>query len=215
MLAGEGRPCPLRLLLVLSIACPVPALASAQHNVLDLRLVEVDEDGERTYHNVLFSHSFGESRFSLEAFYLFLPQFDYEEPGIGVGYHALSRGDVEVSLIGYLASAPDDEYFEPALLALDGEGRWTWSVFLLRYQPLGDDGIGQWLVDPAEVQYRVGGSVSVGLSAYLYRPQGGSWLRKIGPKISVGDRRGATEVTVRSVNQGGDFEVQLRRIFVF
>ena len=205
------------ILVLLAVAvCFPPTGVFAQSNILDLRLLEVDDGGDRTYHNVIYSHSFGDSRFSLEAFYLFLPQFDdYEEPGLGVGYKALSLGDVEVSLIGYLASAPDDDYFEPAVLVIDGAGRWTWSVFLLRYLPLSSAGIEQWLVDPAEIQVRVKGPLSVGLSAYLYRPQGGDWLRKVGPKISVEDRLGATEIALRDVNQGGGYELQLRRILLF
>ncbi len=205
-----------RALLSVALMLLVAAPAGAQQNVLDLRLLELDEDGDRTYHNFLYSRSFGDSRLSLEAFWLFLPQEgDYDEFGVGLGYRLLTLGDTNVSLIGYLSSAPDDEYFEPALFAFDVEGKLTWSCFLLHYLPLGDGGIDQWLVDPIEIQYNVGGPVSIGASGYFYRPQGGSWLTKFGPKVSIADKYGASELAVRDVNDGGGLEIQLRRIFVF
>ena len=188
----------------------------AQSGVADLRFLEIDADGDRTYHNAILSVGLGESRFSLESFWLFLPELDdYDEVGVGVGFRMFERGDLSISLLGYLASAPDDEYFEPALLVVDSGGRWTGSLFLLHYLPLGDEGIGQWLVDPLEIQYRIKGRVSIGVSAYLYRPDGGDWLRKIGPKVSLEDRLGATEIAVRDVNLGGEYEVQFRRLFFF
>jgi hypothetical protein len=188
--------------------------AAAQERVLDLRLLEVSDDGERTYHNLVYSHDLT-SRVSLEAFSLFLPQLDdYAELGAGLGFDVLRREHWTLTLIGYLATASDGEYLEPALLAVGGEGPVTWSIFLLRYVPLGSEGIEQWLVDPAEVQVRIGGPVALGLSAYLYRPAGGNWLTKVGPKLSVADRLGASELAVRHVNEGG-WELQLRRIFVF
>ncbi len=188
----------------------------AQQNLLDLRLAELNDGGDRTYHNFIYSRSLGESRFSLELFWLFLPQEDdYDEIVAGLGYRAFQRGDVSVSLIAYLASAPDDEYFEPALLALDTEGKLTWSFFLLHYLPLGSDGIHQWLVDPIEFQVAVRGPLSLGVSGYFYRPQGGSWLTKVGPKLSLADKYGASELAVRAVNDGGGVEFQLRRILTF
>ena len=188
----------------------------AQNNVLDLRFLELNDDGDRTYHNFLYSRSFGGSRFSLESYWLFLPQEgDYDEFGLGVGYKAFELGDVSLSLIGYLSSAPDDHYFEPALLFLDGEGKFTWSLFLLHYLPLGDEGIDQWLIDPVEAQYNFLGPLSVGVSGYFYRPQGGSWLAKVGPKVSIADRLGASELAARRVTNGGGIEIQLRRVFVF
>ena len=80
--------------------------------------------------------------------------------------------------------------------------------------PIGDVGITQWLIDPFDFQYNVGGPVAIGASSYFYRPQGGSWQFKIGPKISITDKYGASELTVRAANQGG-VEAQLRRVFVF
>lgn len=188
--------------------------AAAQEKILDLRLLELSEDGERTYHNLIVSYGVGR-RLSFEAFWLFLPQFEhYDELGLGLGVNLLRKRGVSLTLIGYLAAAPDDEYFEPALLAADGDGRVTWSLFVLRYLPLGSAGVEQWLVDPLEVQFRVGGRVSLGASAYLYRPDGGSWLSKVGPKVSVADRWGSSDLALRRVNEGS-WELQLRRILVF
>jgi len=204
----------IRILLVLGLIVARPL--GAQENVLDLRFLEVDEDGDRTYHNLVYSGPLGGGRWSLEAFALFLPQLDdYEEFGLGLGYRAGQVGEVSISVSAFLATAPDDDYFQPALLALDVDGKLTGSFFLLHYAPLGDEGIHQWLIDPAEIQYNVGGPVSVGLSGYFYRPQGGSWLRKIGPKLSLADKLGATELALREVNQGGGLEIQLRRILLF
>lgn len=187
----------------------------AQDTVLDLRFLELNDHGERTYHNFILSHAFGE-RLSFEAFYLLLPQLDdYDELAAGLGYRMGKIGEVGISFIGYFSSAPDDEYFEPTLFLLDVDGKLTGSLFLLHYFPLSGDGIHQWLVDPVEVQYNVFGSVSIGASGYFYRPQGGSWLTKIGPKISLADRLGASELAVRWVNGGGGVEFQLRRIFTF
>jgi hypothetical protein len=202
---------PLSLCVILFASAP----GDGQQNVLDLRLLEANEEGDVTYQNFLYSRTVGDSKLSFEAFALFLPQLDYEELGLGVGYRAFRLGQVAVSFLAYVASAADDDYFEPALLLLDSEGRLTGSFLLLRYVPLGNDGSDQWLIDPAEIQYRVAGPVSLGVSAYLYRPEGGSWLSKIGPKISIADRLGATEVAAREVNQGGGIEIQMRRIFVF
>lgn len=200
--------------LFLAAAFTLPA--AAQDNVLDLRFLELNEDGHRTYHNFLYSRSFSGKRLSFESFWLFLPENDdYSELGAGVGYRLLKLRETKVSLLAYLASASDDDYFEPALLFLDADGKWTWSLFVLHYVPLGDDGVDQWLVDPFEIQYNVGGSLSVGASAYFYRPQGGRWLAKVGPKVSLSDRLGATELALRRVNEGSSLELQLRRIFFF
>ena len=206
-------PC-LPLALVIALLC-ASNVSVGQANVIDMRLLEVDEEGERTYHNVVLSHTFKEGRFSMEAFCLNLPQLDYDEVGAGVGYRIATVRDIKLSLIAYLSAADDDGYLEPALLAVKTTGRVTGSCLLLHYFPLGTDGVHQWLVDPLEIQVVVRGPLSLGVSSYFYRPAGGSWLRKIGPKLSIADRLGATELAVRDVNQGGGAEFQLRRIFVF
>lgn len=205
-----------RLLVVVSIALAFAGRpAAAQDHTLDLRFLEVDDHGDRTYHNLIYSGALG-GKWTLEAFALFLPQLDdYEEFGLGLGYRFGRVGEVDFSLNAHVATAPDDEYVQPALFALDVEGKVTGSFFLLHYAPLSDTGIHQWLIDPAEIQIEIGRSIALGLSGYFYRPQGGSWLRKIGPKISLADRHGATELALRDVNQGGGVELQLRRILLF
>ncbi len=66
-------------MLVLAIPFATPP-AIAQQNLLDLRFLELDDNGERTYHNFIYSHTFGDSRWSFEAFWLFLPTLDdYDE----------------------------------------------------------------------------------------------------------------------------------------
>ncbi len=203
-----------RLGAAIAVGIAVATSAIAQDHVLDLRFLELSDDGDRTYHNAVYSWSFGE-RLSLESFWLFLPQQDdYREPGLGLGYKLSKNPRASVTLIGYFASASDDDYFEPAVLVADTAGRLTASIFLLRYVPLGDQGIDQWLIDPVEVQYRVSERWSLGASGYFYRPRGGAWLRKLGPKIAFGDDLGSSEVAVRKVSTGG-WEIQLRRVFVF
>ena len=140
----------IRALLVLASVVALPL--GAQEHVLDLRFLEVDEDGERTYQNFVYSGSLRGSRFSLEAFALFLPQLDdYEEFGLGFGYRVGRLGEVDLRILAFLASASDEDYIQPALLLLDAEGRTTGSLFLLHYTPLGNQGIHQWLIDPAEI----------------------------------------------------------------
>mgnify|MGYP001167295565 FL=1 len=65
------------------------------------------------------------------------------------------------------------------------------------------------------MQYAVRGPLYLGAALYAYQAEGGEWLTKIGPKVGVNDRFGATEVRATSVNQGGGHEIQLRRIVVF
>lgn len=188
----------------------------AQNNLLDLRFLEFNDDGKRTYHNFIYSRSLGDSRLSIESFWLFLPQEDeYDEIALGVGYRAAKLGQANISLIGYFSFASDDDYFQPTLFLIDTEGNLAWSLFLLHYIPLGDDGAHQWLIDPIEIQYSVSRRISIGASGYFYRPQAGSWLSKIGPKISLSDRVGASELAIRWVSDGGGAEIQLRRLLAF
>ena len=50
--------------LVLLFVSVLAASAEAQDNVLDLRFLELNEDGDRTYHNFLYSRSFPGSKLS-------------------------------------------------------------------------------------------------------------------------------------------------------
>jgi hypothetical protein len=213
---GSARRRAARVILVTLLGVLSSAhFASAQNNTLDLRFLEFNDDGGATYQNFIYSRSFAGGKWAFQGVYLRLPEIDYDELAAGLGYRFATTGGTQWYLFGSLAHGTDDDYFQPALFALDLDGKVTGSLFLLRYIPLGDEGIEQWLIDPVEVQYNVFGRTSVGLSGYFYRPDGGSWLRKIGPKLSVTDRLGASELAVRDVNQGGGVEVQLRRIFVF
>jgi hypothetical protein len=40
-------------------------------------------------------------------------------------------------------------------------------------------------------------------------------VTKVGPKVSIADRHGATELRVARVNQGESVELQVRRLLVF
>jgi len=149
-------------MLLLSVAVPL----SAQDNVLDLRFMEFNDDGKVTYTNFIYARNVG--RWMFELFHLRIPEADdYTETALGAGYNVLTVEDVGIYGLGHLATASDDEYFEPALFAVDVDGRWTGSLFLLCYVPLSSKGVYQWLVDPIEVQYNVWGPVSVGGSGYF------------------------------------------------
>ena len=187
----------------------------AQGHVFDLRLLELNDGGDRTYHNFIYARTFAEGKIMFEAFHLRIPQDDYKEFTAGVAYNAKTIGDFSLYLFGHLATASDEEYFEPALFALDVDGKITGSLFLLYYVPLGNDGVNQWLIDPFELQYNVAGPLSVGISGYFYRPEGGPSVFKKGGKLSVTDQYGASEVAVRHVNNHGGFEFQFRRIIIF
>lgn len=205
------RPGVLLLMGLLARSLPL----ACQDNTADLRFLETDEDGHLTYQNFIYSRNLAGGKWMFQGFFLRLPQLDYKEYGIGLGYRLAATRGIGWYLLGGFAHASDEDYFQPALLALKVEGKTTGSLFLLHYAPLGSHAVDQWLVDPIEVQYNLTGRLSLGGSGYFYRPAGGSWFHKIGPKVSLADAHGASELTVRKVNQGGGAEIQLRRIFVF
>lgn len=185
----------------------------AQENVLDLRF-EINDNGKITYYNFIYAMNYGD--FMFETFHLGMPEADdYTETVFGAGYNVLSLNEIAIYGLAHYCFASDDNYFEPTLFAVDVEGKLTGSLFLTYYVPLGDDGINQWLIDPIEVQYNVWESVSVGLSGYFWRPQGGSWFTKIGPKISIADKLGNTEFRISNVSDDGGIEFQFRRILMF
>lgn len=191
--------------------------ALAQDNVLDLRVVELDPEGTITYQNFIYARVFKEGRFLFEALHLRIPTVDYKEVSVGGGYRVAQAGDLQVYALGHVAKATDGTYFQPALLLQDAKGRLTGSMFVQHYAPLTDEGAHQWLIDPIEAQYAVAGRVSLGGSGYFYKAPGLSWLRKVGPKISVADRFGATEFRAARVDDQGatGWEFQFRRIVVF
>jgi hypothetical protein len=187
----------------------------AQDNVLDLRLVEVNGDGDVTYQNFIYARSLADGRFLAQALYLRLPQDSYGEVAVGGGVRAALLGDLSVYLMASLAKASDASYAQPALFLQDAQGRLTGSLYLQRYTPLNDDGVAQWLVDALEAQYGIAGPVAIGAALHAYRPEGGDWLTKLGPKLVVSDRFGTTEIRATWLDAGGGHEFQIRRVWVF
>jgi hypothetical protein len=188
--------------------------AAAQQNVVDLRFLEIDSSGDVRYQNFIYDRTSADGRFLFEALYLRVPPDDYQEVSIGGGVRVVRARDLQGYLLVHGARASDGGYVQPALLLLDTAGRFTGSLFVQHYAPLSDKGVHQWLVDSAEAQYGVRGPVAIGVSAYLFKPAGGDWLTKVGPKIAIADGHGATELRVARINQGG-YAFQLRRLFVF
>ncbi len=204
-----------RMLCATILSLSVSSAANAQDNVLDLRLLEINSDRKITYQNFIYARSLASGKFLLQATYLRLPQIDYNEFAAATAIRATTLGDVSVYLMAGIGVATDDTYAEPALLLQDVAGRLTGALYVQRYIPLGESGVGQWLLDSFELQYAVHIPFTLGAALYAYRPDGGSWLTKIGPKIGVTDRFGSTELRVTTVSGGGGNQFQLRRIIVF
>lgn len=198
--------------------------AYAQNNVLDLRLVEFDTEPDVTYQNFIYDRFFKDGKIIFEALHLRIAPIEYKEFSVGAGYRFLERGDYQFYGLAHMGfgSDPvtgDSTYFQPAVLLLDAKGKWTGSFFGQLYEPVDDEGVRAWLIDPFELQYNVGGPVSLGVSSYMYNPtgDGGPALKKIGPKVSVADKFGATEfrVTRSYFDTESGWEMQFRRVFVF
>jgi hypothetical protein len=188
--------------------------AQCQDNVLDLRLVELNDHGERTYHNFIYARTLHKGQFMVEAYHLRLPPDHYTETSLGLGYRLWTRGSAAVYGLGHFAWASDDQYFQPAMF-LVAPGKLGANVYVMYYAPLGRSGVTQWLVDPVEVQYRVWDRLSLGLSGYYWRPHGGPSLVKKGGLLSISLGQVTLVVAVRAVNLGGGVETQLRSIVVF
>lgn len=203
------------VLTVLALLARPTAPLVCQDNVLDLRIVEFNGDRDITYQNFIYARSFAGGKYLAQALYLRLPGIKYNEVAVGAGVRVAAIGDATAYLIAGVGSATDANYAEPALLVQDIKGRLTYAVFFQRYVPLSDAGIGQWLIDPLEIQYAVHGPLYLGAALYAYQAEGGAWLTKIGPKLGVTDKYGSTEVRVTGVSQGGGRQIQLRRIVVF
>lgn len=213
-----GLPKWIRLFLVSIVmlgGSSVPAWA--QDNLLDLRLVEFNTEPTITYQNFIYDRFFNDGKVIVEALHLRIPIADYKEISIGAGYRIAEHGDLQVYALGHVGFGSDAAYFQPAALVVDTKGRLTGSFFGQLYAPLEDEGVRQWLVDPLEVQYAVSGPVSLGAAAYLYKAPEVSWLRKVGPKVSVADRFGASEFRITRANDGTTswWEMQVRRILLF
>src|SRR5262245_58056848 len=203
-----------RLALHLLLSLLGSSTAAAQQNALDLRVVEVDSRGDLRYQNFIYGRTSADGRLLFEALYLHVPPDDYHEVSIGGGYRVLRAGDLQAYALVHGAKACDGGYVQPALLLLDTAGRFTASLFVQHYAPLSDRGVHQWLIDSAEAQYTVRGPLALGVSAYLFKPSGSDWLTKVGPKISVADRYGASELRIARINQGG-YAFQFRRLLLF
>lgn len=198
---------------LITILILVPLLSFAQNNTFDLRY-EFNKDDGTTYTNFIYARTLG--KWMAEIFRVNMPVAnDYHETVAGVGYNFVSLGEIAVYGLVHYNWAVDDDYFEPGVFGLDVDGKLTGSLWAAYYFPLGETGIRQILIDPVEVQYAVWGNLSVGVSSYLWQPNGGDWLVKVGPKFSYLDPYGNTELRVASVNQGGGWEFQIRRIIVF
>lgn len=189
--------------------------AWAQNNVLDLRPAEWNEQGEVTYRNFIFSRYLANGRVMINAVHIRIPPASYKELAIGGGYNAFNHKNIHAYTIANLAAASDEYYLQPSLFVIGQEGKWSGSLLLVRYVPLGQEGVGQWLMDPFEIQYTVLGPLALGFSSYYYQADGDEAMTKIGAKASYGTRFGALEAAFRQVNHNGGTEIQLRALIMF
>jgi len=198
----------LSLLLIFSVAI-------AQDNTFDLRPVEVNSNGEITYQNFIYARTFADGKFMAESWYAHLPK--YNEYSVGIGYNIANWGDYAVYSLAHYTIATDDNYVLPGIFILDINGKWTGSLWGVYYYPLSNAGVDQILIDPAEIQYNLTGPMSLGASGYFWKVQDADWVYKVGPKVSLADKYGATEIRATKWNEagGGGWEYQLRRIIVF
>lgn len=207
----------LLVLALLAVEC-VPAFA--QSNVLDLRPADINTDGDVTYRLFIYNRLLSDGKFMFEALHLRVPGLDvfddYNEVAIGGGVRLVTAGGLRLYGMAHVAFATEDaRFFQPGMIVQFTSGRWSASSFVQRYVSLTDNAHSGWLIDPAEVQYTVVGPVALGASAYMYRADGGSALTKVGPKVSVADKYGATELRIAHVNQGASTEFQIRRVINF
>jgi hypothetical protein len=205
------------LALIMGLAAP----AYAQNTLIDLRPADVNSDGEIVYQNFIFSHLFADGKFMVEGLFLRIPGTDdfpdYKEVSAGAGYRVVQKGGLNIYALAHFAKATDVNWFQPAALMTFTSGKWAASAFGQRYVSLTEDYPSAWLVDPAEVQYTVAGPLALGVSGYVFASDDSPALKKIGPKASVADKYGATELRVaRSTYDGlSRWEFQLRRIILF
>lgn len=203
------------LLSLLSLLLILPVLA--QDHVFDLRLAEVNDNGDHTYSNFIYVRNAGSWMF--EVFHLYIPGLsgasDYHENTGGVGYTFQTFGDVLIYGLAHLAKGSDEWYFQPALFALDVNGDLTGMAFILYYAPLGDEGLKQILVDPVTVKQHLFGNFYAGPHVYYWNADTVPDVLKLGGVATVVDKFGETSVTFRKVNHGGGWEFQLNRIFLF
>jgi hypothetical protein len=198
-------------------ALATPRVVAAQSNVLDLRPFEYDRDGRLVYQFYSYTALFAGGRYMVEAFHLRLPVAHYTETGggIGLGLPTDVVRPVTGAVFLQMAHATDATYFQPAIAVTANKSRVTSSLFVLRYTPVDSKGTSQWLIDPLDVQVAVGYGVSVGASSYLWRPEGGPSLTKVGGVIGLAIRGGFVQLALRQANQGIGLETQFRTVIAF
>ena len=192
--------------------------ARAQSTLIDLRPADISSDGDVTYQNFIFSHLFVDGKVIVDALFLHVPGFDYpdyKEVSAGAGYRVVKYGGLTIYGLANFAKATDVTWFQPASLLTFVSGKWSANAFGQRYVSLTEDYPSAWLLDPAEIQYKIAGPFALGVSGYIFAQDDTPALKKFGPKFSVADKYGATELRTARVNQGAKWEFQLRRIFLF
>ena len=203
-----------RIVLVL-FGLSAPRAVTAQSNIFDLRFFEHDRHGRLVYQFFSYSRLLADGRYVVEAFHLRLPTAKYTESGIGAGFTPSVVKHLSTTVVAQIARGSDATYFEPALALSAANGRVASSLFVQRYTPIDSRGATQWLVDPLDIQLSVGPRVSVGVSSYYWRPQGGPALTKVGGIIGLTISSAVVQVAVRRVNQGAGLNTQLRTTVSF
>lgn len=195
--------------ILLLISLPV----FGQNNIFDLR--SEFNSQQVTYHNLLYDRLEGDWLFELA--HVRLPESQYTESSVGVGYNVFATltSDVICYPVVHYTTATDDNYFQPSILVSKPVGKFTASIFTAYYVPLGDNGITQVVIDPLEIQYNVFDKITFGLSLYYWHPEIGDPLTKIGPKIGLLDELGVTEIRLAKNMQAETYEIQLRRFITF
>lgn len=114
-----------------------------------------------------------------------LGQPEYREYGLGIGQtlpFAVSDATITPILMGIKAT--DDIYIAPSLVALDTEGKVHVEIFASYFIPTSDDGIQQFLADPASVSYVTSEKTSIGINTYLWKASDLDLFYKIGPQFN-------------------------------
>jgi hypothetical protein len=219
--ARRGRRWPIALTFAAMLALgafAAPARLAAQDNVFDLRVMELNSKGDLTYQNFIYAHMFDAQKWMVQVLYLRLASDSYSEYAGGVGYRVASVGGFSGYGIAGYGSSNAGNYFEPAFFVNGSQGKWSGSFYLQRYVAVDTKGTNAWLIDPIEAAYNFAGPFTAGLSAYVYHPDLGGSVNKLGVKVGVNDKLGTTEVRISNVTttgQSSTAEFQLRRVIVF
>jgi hypothetical protein len=187
---------------------------TAGENEIDLRF-EVDEGGDATYQLFSYTRTSTDGRFLFQSWLLGVPPSDYEELSAGAGYRVARLGEIRTYLFGQLATTNGGEFFQPGLYIYDEEGWLTGSLFVLYYVPLADQSDRLWLVAPIEIECAVSRSVAIGVRATYWRAEGEPSTSKVGPKLRISGKWGATEFRISKVNNPDEYQLQFGRTFDF